>query len=106
MDNLKLHQRNFIFLLFEGTFFFICLYFMDVNSIVPVFIDTYHGNLKLAGLAATLKGAAFLLPQILIGPYFNSIKNLPRFIASIALILRTLPLIMLPIYLVISILKQ
>lgn len=99
MDRLTVQKRNFKALLFEGTFFFGGLSFLNENSVIAVFIYAYTGSLKLAGLAAALKGASSIISQLLIGPYVPNIKNSPRFITRVMFSLRPLPLLMIPVLL-------
>ena len=97
MDELKTNKLNFVFLTMEGTFFFFGLTFLDANTVIPVFIDSFTGSLQIAGLANTLRLILTLLPQLLIGPYVSNIKNLPSFIFKVMIIFRPLFLLMVPI---------
>lgn len=100
MTNEKLiRKRNFYSLILEGMFFWIGFAFLDSNSVIPVFIDTYTGSLYLAGLATTLRTASSLLAQLAIGPHIQRIKNMPAFIIRIMLLFRPLPILMIPVLL-------
>lgn len=99
MDKLQVLKRNYLLLTADGTFFFIGMAFLDASSVVPVFIDNYTGSLQLAGLAITIKTAASLLAQLLIGPYVSRIRYLPSFIIRIMFLSRPLPLLMVPVLL-------
>lgn len=97
MEQNKTHTRNFIPLILEGTFFLIGFAFLDSNSVIPIFIDTYTGSMQLAGLATSLGAAFSLLLQLLAGPYVDRIKNVPSFITRVMFLLRPLPLLMIPV---------
>ena len=97
LEESRIRRRNFGFLLFEGTFFFTGMAFLDSNSVVPVFMDTYTGSLQLAGLAVALRTASSLLAQLLVGPRVPGIRNIPSFIVKVMLLCRPLPLLMIPI---------
>lgn len=98
-DKKAIRHRNFYALIVEGTFFWVGFAFLDANSVVPVFINTYTGSLYLAGLASTLRIASTLIAQLIIGPHIQRIKNLPAFIIKIMLFFRPLPLLMIPVLL-------
>lgn len=97
MNEMQIRKRNFFALIIEGTFFFTGLAFIDVNSVIPVFIFTYTHSLKLAGLATTINLAASIVTQTLVGPYVKSIHHMPAYISRIMLIFRPLPLLMVPV---------
>lgn len=99
MNEKSIRKRNFYSLLIEGMFFWVGLAFLDSNSVIPVFINTYTGSLYLAGLATTLRIASSLLAQLAIGPHIQRIKNLPSFIIRIMLLFRPLPILMIPVLL-------
>ncbi len=97
MNENQVRRRNFWSLLFEGTFFLSGMAFLDANSVVPVFIDTFTGSLQLAGLAVALKAASSILSQLIVGPRVSNIKNMPAFITRVMFVCRPLPLVMIPI---------
>lgn len=99
MNEQQLRKRNFISLTLEGTFFLTGLAFLDANSVIPVFIDTFTGSLQLAGLATTLHTALAMLTQLFSGPYVPRIKNVPAYILWIMFLFRPLPFIMVPVLL-------
>jgi len=87
-------KRNFIALMMEGTLFLTATSFLDEDTVISVFIHTFSGSLQLTGLASTLRTAASLIAQLLVGPYVHRIKNLPAFIVTIMFIFRPLFLLM------------
>jgi len=100
VENSKsISKRNFYSLVIEGMFFWIGFAFLDSNSVIPVFIDTYTGSLYLAGLATTIRTASSLLAQLAIGPHIQRIKNMPAFMIRIMLLFRPLPILMIPVLL-------
>lgn len=95
----SIRKRNFYSLIFEGMFFWVGFAFLDLNSVIPVFINTYTGSFYLAGLATTLRTASSLIAQLAIGPHIQKIMNLPKFIIRIMLLFRPLPILMIPVLL-------
>lgn len=99
MDRQAVQKRNFYALTLEGMLFWVGFAFLDSNSVIPVFINTYTGSLYLAGLAATLRTASSLLAQLAMGPHVQRVRNMPSFIIRIMLLFRPLPLLMVPVLL-------
>ncbi|NJD04066.1 MAG: MFS transporter [Ruminiclostridium sp.] len=95
----RVSKRNFIFMTVEGSLIFSALAFLDANTVIPIFVYAYTGNLQLAGLASTLKMFFTFLPQLLVGIYAYKIRNVPRFTALVMLFFRSLPLLMIPVLL-------
>jgi MFS family permease len=97
MDEGMLRKRNLWAYMMEGVLFLVGVSFLDATAIIPVFIYTYTQSLELAGLATTLNTASSIIAQTVVGPYVNSIHNMPRYIKRIMFICRPLPLLMIPI---------
>jgi len=79
-ERIDYSKRNFIYALVEGAFYYTGYTFFDVYIVIPVFIDALTGDLRLAGLAVTLKLAFYFLPQLMMGHFTPRLKNLPFFV--------------------------
>jgi Major Facilitator Superfamily. len=97
MDELKIKRRNILSMIPEGALIFTAFTFLDASSVISVFIDNLTGSIQLAGAAIALRWICFYIPQFFMGPYVNKTKNLPRLITIIALTLRPLPIVMIPV---------
>lgn len=96
MDRYSLAKRNYRAMVCEGAFFFAGYAFLDPASVIPVFIDTYTRNLRLAGLAATLYSSVVVLTQVLFAPRVPKIRHAPAFLARVMLTLRPAALYAVP----------
>lgn len=89
----KTDKRNFIFLTADGALYFTALAFIDVNILIPLFLNNLTHSPLLVGLAAAVRSVGFFLPQILTAGWVTGAKNLNRFIFWLHLMTRT-PLIL------------
>ncbi|HBM81797.1 MAG TPA: hypothetical protein DD426_13365 [Clostridiaceae bacterium] len=99
MDRISIAKRNFIFMTCEGVCFFCAQTFMDATSIIPLFIVSYTGSLALTGLSMTIKNTIFFIPQIMIGPFIDRIKNMPGYLTKVMFISRPIIFLMVPVLL-------
>jgi len=104
MDNStnQINKGNYIFFLMDGAFFFLALSFISQDGLIPIFIDTFAGNVTLIGAATTIKMLFSALPKILLGNKLNHIQNKPRFTAVLMLMTRPLILFMIPVLIIIE----
>ena len=80
---IDLQKRNATAFLFQGVFFFIGYCFFDVNTVIPMFIESFTGHVELAGIPNTIRYVSTLSIQLLFGSYVVKVKNVPRYLASI-----------------------
>ena len=102
MDKNLIQKCNMRYLTLEGTIFFIGIAFINQNTIVSLFINEYSGGLMLAGLAATIKVAASLIPKLIVGSYLTSIQDMPKFCTKLMMFARPLFILMVPFLLIFS----
>ena len=89
----KNFDRNYWAMTFEGAAFMGGMTMLATNTVVAVFIDTMTGSKTLVGLAITAQALFFLIGQMLVAPYANSIRNIPIFMFRLML-LRVIPVFM------------
>jgi len=77
----------------QGIFFFIGYCFFDVNTVIPVFIQTFTGKVELAGIASTIRQFSTLFVQILLGTYIVKVKKVPRYLGTCLMIGYAMPLL-------------
>lgn len=99
MDSTQFQRRNYVAYILEGTMLLTALAFLDVNSVIPIFINDYTRNLTLAGLASTLMTFTPTLGQLIVGPYIHQLNNMPLFIRLVAFFSRLSFFVMIPMML-------
>lgn len=67
--------------LLQGVLYFIGACFFDVNTVIPLFIESVTGRVEWAGVASTISKAAALFFQVLVGAHVGGVKNAPRYVA-------------------------
>ena len=92
-------KYNYRHIALEGSCFMVGLSFIDVNAVVPVFINAFTGSLQLAGLALTLRHFMQIGGQLIFSPFTHKVKNIPRYMGIMAGIHRWLMLLMVPVLL-------
>lgn len=87
-ENSQISRNNFIFLLVEEIFYYSANAFYDVAAVVPVFIYTITNDMKLSGLAFTVRNIFFILPQLIMGYITSKLRSRTVFMKYTALFLR------------------
>jgi len=93
LKSAKNFGRNYWAMTFEGAAFMGGMTMLATNTVVAVFIDTMTGSKTLVGLAITAQALFFLIGQLIVAPYVNSIRNIPIFMFRLML-LRVIPVFM------------
>lgn len=93
MQKQDIGSRNYRAMLIDGTFILIAFTFVDIGTVIPLFIHAFGGNYQIAGLAGTVRTVCLFLPQILIIPYLQSIVHVPSFVARTLTITRVMPMV-------------
>ena len=83
---IKSKNTNFIVLLLDAIVYAIALTFVDVNTVIPAFLDSIKAPAWQIGLASTLKQLGFLLPQFYLLTRLPRIKSQVRLIWTVYLI--------------------
>lgn len=79
-------NRNFIILLLDAVMYAMALTFMDINTVIPAFLDSLEAPHRTIGLAASLKQLGFLLPQFFLLGRMPVLINQASFIRLVMLI--------------------
>lgn len=79
-------NKNFIVLLLDAIVYAIALTFVDVNTVIPAFLDSINAPAWQIGLASTIKQLGFLLPQFYLLTRISRIKKQVGFIWTVYLI--------------------
>lgn len=96
MPDEKKYPHNYKHILVEGTLIYTTITFIDSNTIIPIFIDTFSKNIGLVGIANSLRVILTIIPQIILGFYIAKISSLPNFIRGCMFFFRSLPLLVIP----------
>lgn len=83
---MQTRNTNFIVLLLDAIVYAIALTFLDVNTVIPAFLDSIEAPAWQIGLASTLKQLGFLLPQFYLLTRLPRIRNQVGFIWTVYLI--------------------
>lgn len=93
MQNKSKQRINMLAFALQGIFFFIGYCFFDVNTVIPVFIETFTGRVELAGVASTIRQFSTLSVQLLLGTYIIKVKNIPRYLGICLSVGYSMPLL-------------
>ncbi|MFZ3171832.1 MAG: MFS transporter [Carboxydocellales bacterium] len=83
---IRTKNTNFVILLLDAIVYAIALTFMDVNMVIPAFLDQIKAPAWQIGLASTLKQLGFLLPQFYLLTRIPRLKNQVKFIWTVYLL--------------------
>ena len=75
VDRAKIARHNIIAMIVEGSFFWIGLAFLEINTVIPLFITSFTGSVVLAGLAVSLRSVLFLLGQVIMGMFIHKLRR-------------------------------
>lgn len=92
-------NRNFLVLLLDGVMYTMALTFLDINTIIPSFLDALGAPARTIGLATSVKQLGFLLPQVYLLVRIPALGNQVQFIRRVMLIGRPQLLIFLAVLL-------
>lgn len=83
---MRAEKRNFLLLLLDGVMFTVASTFLDINTVIPSFLDALGAPARTIGLAASIKQLGFLLPQVYLLARIPALGNQVRFIRRVMLI--------------------
>lgn len=96
MNDAAREKQTMLAFLFQGIFFFIGYSFLDVTTVMPIFIEGITGRVELAGVASTIRQASTLSVQLFLGAYIMKVKNVPRYISLFMALGYAAPLMLVP----------
>lgn len=89
-------RHNYWPLVLEGSLFFGGVAFLGQHTVIPMFVKSFGGSMAVIGLILTLKGFIQQLCELTAGPFAPYMKNQPKYIMRVMVILRPLPLVVMP----------
>ena len=90
----KMAKHNFLFMLLEGTMFYIGFSLMQTDTVIARFIDFTAHSTALIGLAASISSSAFLIGQVIGGAYLHRVRSQLHHMLRMAVVSRVLMLIL------------